>query len=229
MAYNYSLFDLIGPIMVGPSSSHTAGAARLARLARSIFGKTPSVCNIKLYGSFAETYQGHGSHLAIAAGLMGWLHDDERISTSLKAMEQEGLNYSFLPQINSNDYHPNTLSFTMTNQEQSHTNYVLGHSLGGGVVEVSEIDGFRVSLRGAQHSLLIFHLDRPGVITRVTRALADDEINISSMNVSRAARGTNSLMVIEVDNLISARALREIAELKNVTKFISLEPIGGLS
>ncbi len=222
----FSVFDLIGPVMIGPSSSHTAGAVRLGGLARAIFAADVVRCQCYLHGSFAETYKGHGTHLALAAGLMGWLPDDERIRDSLTIAEQAGLEFTFHPCDLGEEQHPNTVKLMMQGDGgQSMT--VMGSSLGGGLVMVNEVNGFPVQISGSSHATLVVHLDRPGVVARVTRALADDDNNISHMTVSRTDRGSDALMVIETDQPVSARAMVEMRSLLNVKTVSAIQPIGG--
>ncbi len=221
-----SVFDLIGPVMIGPSSSHTAGAVRLGGLARAIFARDIVGCQFYLHGSFAETYKGHGTHLALSAGLMGWLPDDDRIRDSLAIADGAGLAFSFHPTDLGDDYHPNTVKMVIQG-DGDHRMTVVGSSLGGGLVAVSEINDFSVQISGTSHALLVVHLDRPGVVARVTRALADDDTNISYMTVSRSDRGSNALMVIETDQPVSARAMMEMRSLLNVRSVSAIEPIGG--
>lgn len=221
-----SVFDLIGPVMIGPSSSHTAGAVRLGNLARAIFSQEVMHCESYLHGSFAETYKGHGTHLALAAGLMGWLPDDARIKESLSIAESSGRLFSFHPCDLGDDYHPNTVKMVMVGSDDQ-TMTVVGSSTGGGVIAVSEIDGFSVQISGTSYALMVVHLDRPGVVARVTRTLADDENNISFMTVARTDKGSNALMVIETDQPVSDRAMLEMRALLHVKAVSAIQPIGG--
>ena len=162
-----NLVDIIGPVMIGPSSSHTAGAVRLGLLAASILGGKPVKAEINLHGSFAETYQGHGTDMALLAGLMGWMPDDERIPEAASYAASEGLVYSFNKIDLGNMAHPNTVLFKLTSASGSYCE-IIGSSVGGGQVKVTEIDGFPVELTGRLPAILTVHIDTRGVIALVT-------------------------------------------------------------
>jgi L-serine dehydratase len=196
MARQRSIFDIVGPIMIGPSSSHTAGAVRLGRLARAVFGGRPERAIITLHGSFASTGSGHGTDLALVAGLLGFCPDDERISRSPEIAKAEGLEISFRT-ADLGEVHPNTAEFELLSPENRMV--VRGSSLGGGDVEVTDIDGFEVSITGELPVLVVEHQDRPGEIAAVSGALAQSGINIAAMSVSREKRGARALMLIETD------------------------------
>ncbi len=193
-----NLFDIIGPVMIGPSSSHTAGAARLGFLARKVLGGRPVKATISLYGSFAHTYKGHGTDLALVAGLLGWLPDDERLPHSFGAAREAGLEFAFVLKSDEEFVHPNTAHFILESEE-GYTCEVGGASLGGGRVVVSDIDGFPVELTGELAAILTIHDDRPGVVAAVSRILAENAINIASMRVFRQQKGGLAAMVIEAD------------------------------
>lgn len=202
MARQRSVFDIIGPIMIGPSSSHTAGAVRLGELARAIFGGTPASVRILLHGSFASTGPGHGTDLALIAGLLGMRPDDERIPHAFTVAEEFGMHVEFAEE-DLGDAHPNTAVFNLVDAEGRQMR-VLGSSLGGGDVVVTEIDCFDVEMTGELPLLIVAHIDRPGVIAAVTRVLADSGVNVASMRVSRERRGADALMLIETDHPIDA-------------------------
>lgn len=196
-----NVIDVIGPVMIGPSSSHTAGAVRLGLLARSILGAQPVKAEIGLHGSFAQTYRGHGTDVALLAGLVGWLPDDARIPQARTLAAEEGLAYEFSI-INLGDLtHPNTVKFKLTAQDGT-TCEVIGSSVGGGQVLVSSIDGFEVELSGRLPALLIAHTDKPGVIALVSSALASAGVNIASMRVFRTKKGGVAAMILECDNIV---------------------------
>lgn len=197
MARQRSLFDVVGPVMIGPSSSHTAGAVRLGALARAIFGEQLSRTLIGLHGSFASTGVGHGTDLALVAGLLGFAPDDQRISTALDAARRAGVSVEF-SEIDLGEAHPNTAVFELTDAA-GHTMIIRGSSLGGGVVVVSAIDDFEVEANGELPLLVVEHLDRPGEVAVVTGLLADSGVNIAEMRVSRERRGARALMLIETD------------------------------
>ena len=185
--------------MVGPSSSHTAGACRLGLLARNLVGGTPERAIVELHGSFARTGEGHGTDKAIAGGLMGFRTDDERIRSALDIAEREGLKFSFEKTKlgEENEVHPNTVRITVERADRKHV--MLGSSLGAGRVVVTEIDGFPVELHGNHHTIVLVAEDVKGSIARIAGILADDGINIATLRLTRKHKGGDAFMVIEVD------------------------------
>ncbi|HEU4963076.1 MAG TPA: L-serine ammonia-lyase, iron-sulfur-dependent subunit beta [Bacilli bacterium] len=214
-------FDIIGPIMIGPSSSHTAGAARLGRVARALFAEQPDAVEILLYGSFAKTYKGHGTDVALVAGLLDFETHDPRIPQSLQIAKLQRMAVNFRTD-HKPDYHPNTVRLTMTKGERSFT--ILGCSIGGGAIEVLEINGFKVKVTGAYPTLVIPHHDRPGVVAGVTTILSKHGLNISMMEVSRRGRGSDALMIISSDEEPSAEAVAEIEQLEAVKQVARINP-----
>ena len=192
-----SLLDIIGPVMVGPSSSHTAGACRLGLLARGAVGGTPESARVELHGSFARTGEGHGTDKAIAGGLMGFRPDDERLRAALEIAEREGLEYRFEKATIADEAHPNTARLTL--RRQGREAVVLGSSLGAGRVLISEIDGFPVEITGSYHTIVLVAEDVRGSIARIAGLLADQGINIATLRLTRKRRGGDAFMVIEVD------------------------------
>jgi len=194
-----SLLDSIGPVMVGPSSSHTAGACRLGLLARCLVGGTPERARIELHGSFARTGEGHGTDKAIVGGLMGFRPDDERIREALGIAEREGLDYRFEKTTlgEESEVHPNTVRVTVERGDR--TSVMVGSSLGAGRVLVTEIDGFPVEVTGNYHTIVLVAEDVPGSVARIATILADDGINIATLRLTRKQRGGDAFMVIEVD------------------------------
>ena len=193
-----SLLDIIGPVMVGPSSSHTAGACRLGLLARCLVGGTPEKATIELHGSFARTGEGHGTDKAIAAGLMGFRPDDERIRGALEIVEREGLNYNFEKTTLGDDIHPNTVRISLERGDR-HAR-MTGASLGAGRVLVSDIDGYPVEVTGNLNTIVLVAEDVKGSIARIAGLLADNNINIATLRLTRKERGGDAFMVIEVDD-----------------------------
>jgi L-serine dehydratase len=193
-----SLLDIIGPVMVGPSSSHTAGACRLGLLARCLVGGTPERATIELHGSFARTGEGHGTDKAIVGGLMGFRPDDERLRTALDIMEQEGLDYRFEKTSLGDDAHPNTVRITLERGDRR--SQMVGASLGAGRVMVTEIDGYPVEVSGNLHTIVLVAEDVKGSIARIAGILADADLNIATLKLTRKARGGDAFMVIEIDN-----------------------------
>ncbi|HVZ77178.1 MAG TPA: L-serine ammonia-lyase, iron-sulfur-dependent subunit beta [Gemmatimonadaceae bacterium] len=192
-----SLLDIIGPVMVGPSSSHTAGACRLGLLARCLVGGTPDRARIELHGSFARTGEGHGTDKAIVGGLMGFRPDDDRIRTALEIAEREGLDYTFDKTTIDDDAHPNTTRITVERGDRR--SVMVGSSLGAGRVLVTEIDGYPVEVTGNHPTIVLVAEDIKGSIARIAGLLADDGINIATLRLTRKHRGGDAFMVIEVD------------------------------
>ena len=208
-----SLLDIIGPVMVGPSSSHTAGACRLGLLARCLVGGTPETARIELHGSFARTGEGHGTDKAIVAGLMGFATDDDRIRTALEIAEREGLAYKFEKTTLGEEpaVHPNTARITIHRGDRSAT--MVGSSLGAGRVLVTEIDGYPVEVTGNYNTVVLVAEDVKGSVARIASLLAEDNINIATLRLTRKARGGDAFMVIEVDEMPSTVLRDRIREL----------------
>jgi L-serine dehydratase len=203
-----SLFDIIGPVMVGPSSSHTAGACRLGLMARAIFGGTPATAHIALHGSFAATGEGHGTHRALVGGLVGIAPDDLRLRQAYDEAKAAGLEWSFENVVLDDDAHPNTAVLTL--ERDGEKVRVRGASVGGGRVEVTGIDGFPVSLGGDYHTLVVLARDEPGTIMTITGLCAAQHINLATMRVDRTGRHKEALMTIEADAPIPAEVLEEL-------------------
>lgn len=210
-----SVFDIIGPIMIGPSSSHTAGAARIGRVARSLFGRQPKWANISFYGSFAKTYKGHGTDVAIVGGLLDFDTYDERIKTSLQIADSLGVTISFHEEDAITD-HPNTAKVVIGDDDGELE--LVGISIGGGKIEITELNGFALKLSGNHPALLVVHDDRYGAIAGVANVLAKFAINIGHMEVSRKEKGQKALMTIEVDQNIDDAVIQELTALPNITQ-----------
>lgn len=208
-----SVFDIIGPIMIGPSSSHTAGAARIGRVARSLFGREPKWAAISFYGSFAKTFKGHGTDVAIIGGLLDFDTFDERIKTSLEIADQKGMKVTFTEEEAITD-HPNTAR-VIIGDDQGQLELV-GISIGGGKIEITELNGFELKLSGNHPAILVVHNDRFGAIAAVANVLAKYTINIGHMNVARKEKGKLALMTIEVDQNIDTAVLDELKTLPNI-------------
>ena len=193
-----SLLDIIGPVMVGPSSSHTAGACRLGLLARCLVGGTPQSARIELHGSFARTGEGHGTDKAIVAGLMGFRPDDDRIRTSLEIAEREGLDYRFEKTTLADDAHPNSVRITLDRNDRHAV--MTGASLGAGRVLVSDIDGYPVEVTGNYNTIVLVAEDIPGSVARIATLLANHRLNIATLRLTRQQRGGDAFMVIEIDD-----------------------------
>jgi L-serine dehydratase len=203
-----SLFDILGPVMVGPSSSHTAGACRLALMARAIMGGMPEHARIMLHGSFAKTGEGHGTHRALVGGLAGIAPDDLRLRHAYDEARSAGLVWDFEDVDLGEDAHPNTAIFEL--KRGAETVVIRGASIGGGRIEVTEIDGFPVALGGDYHTLVILARDEPGTIMTITGLCASQGINLATMRVDRTGRRKDALMTIEADAPVPDLVLDEL-------------------
>lgn len=217
------LLDQIGPVMIGPSSSHTAGACRLALLARHVLGAPPRKAQLVLHGSFAKTAKGHGTDVALAGGLLGFLPDDPRIVNARELAEIAKLELEYTT-ADLGDIHPNSVRIELTD-EAGETVTVLGSSLGAGFVRLKQVNGFDVHVSGAYHTLLVLHTDRPGVIARVASVVADDDGNIATAFSARQKRGGHAMMSVEIDKPLADYAARYIAELPYVHWFRQLPEV----
>lgn len=224
MNNTFSAFDIIGPAMVGPSSSHTAGAVRLGLLARGICaGGTafyPSVL-IELHGSFAATGEGHATDRGIVAGLLGMLPDDERLKDSLSLARGNGMNVEFRKVDLGASAHPNTarITYLFPNGERLS---VTGMSIGGGNVRIHEIDGFETDLTGELHALIFWHMDRPGFLARVTGLLACIEVNIATIQTTRRMRNQEALTIIKVDAPLPADCMSVLRKIPFVHRLLAV-------
>jgi L-serine dehydratase len=194
-----SLLDIIGPVMVGPSSSHTAGACRIGLLARCLVGGTPERARIELHGSFARTGEGHGTDKAIAGGLMGFRPDDERLRDALEIADREQLDYVFEKTTLSDDAHPNTARLTLERGDRHAV--MTGSSLGAGRILVTEINGYKVEVTGNYHTIVLIAEDVKGSVAAIASVLAEHGINIATLRLTRKERGGDAFMVIEVDEI----------------------------
>lgn len=192
-----SILDIIGPVMVGPSSSHTAGACRIGLLARCLVGGTPERARIELHGSFARTGEGHGTDKAIVAGLLGFRPDDDRIRGALDIAAREGLDYEFEKTTIADDVHPNTTRITLERGDRKAE--MVGSSLGAGRVLITEIDGYPVEVTGNYHTVVLVAEDIKGSVARIASLLADYNLNIATLKLTRKKRGGDAFMVIELD------------------------------
>ena len=208
-----SVFDIIGPVMIGPSSSHTAGAARMGQVARQLFRHEPERVSISLYGSFAKTYRGHGTDVALIGGILGFETDDLRIPDALDIAKELEIEVEFIEE-DANAPHPNTARIRLNKGEEEMGGG--GWSRGGGKVEGGELSGLGRRLSGTSPALLIVNNDRFGAIAAVASILAKREINISTMSVSRKEKGRRALMVIETDELLADEVIEEIKAQQNI-------------
>lgn len=212
----------MGPVMVGPSSSHTAGTARLGRVAHEILDEDPTAVHFYLHPPLAATYRGHGSDFALVGGAIGLNVDDPTIPEAIRIAEQDGVTIEFSEE-DLGDVHPNTVRIEIKGPKREVE--IVGSSTGGGVIEVFRINGFQARFRGDSPSLLLFYRDRPGMISEVTKIIAEEGINIASLYCSRKQRGKDAFMEIDVDSPIAGSALQRICSLPDVDEARYLDRI----
>ena len=215
-----NLFDILGPVMVGPSSSHTAGAVRIGYIARKLLQETPVKVEILLHGSFATTGVGHGTDRALIAGLLGMKPDDIRIPHSFEIAEESGLVFSF-GTVNLRDAHPNTAVLKLEGESGKQME-VQGVSIGGGRVLIQKLNGLEVNFSGECNTLVIQNLDTPGSVAKVTSILFWKSVNIATMQLCRDKRGGYAMMVLETDEEIWESSVRELQNLDGVLQVIYL-------
>ncbi len=211
MTEKSSVFDMIGPVMIGPSSSHTAGVVRIARAAIRLLGAAPEEAVITFYNSFARTYEGHGSDRAIVAGLLDFKTDDKRIKEAFSYASTHGLTYTFRSVGNASTMHPNTIKLNL--KGGGNEVEVIGQSRGGGVISIVEVDGFSSSFSATLHTLIIDADDKKGSIAFIASVLAHDDCNIATMNVSRKGRNEMARQFIEMDSGIKPITLEYLKQL----------------
>ena len=208
------IFDILGPVMVGPSSSHTAGAARIGAMARTLLGADVTDARIHLHGSFAETGRGHGTDRALVAGLLGMKPDDLRIPNAFEEAEKAGLRYT-IDEIDLRDAHPNTALLELTGANGREMT-VQASSLGGGRIMVNRLDGIEVNFTGESNTLVVRNQDEYGSVAAVTNILNQLRVNVANMSVHRHKRGGDALMVIETDQHIKPKQVEFISELPGI-------------
>lgn len=219
-----SIFDILGPVMVGPSSSHTAGAARIGMIARQLFGRQPEKAAVYLHGSFAATGKGHGTDKALIAGLLGMKPDDMRIPDSFKIAKEEGMEFIIEPR-EIKEAHPNTAQIIM-DAEGVNTMKIQAYSIGGGRIRVCKLDGIDVNFSGESYTLIIRNVDEPGRIMDVSAALTDASINIATMQVFRDKRGGSAVMVVETDQVVPQKAIDDLESKPGIIRVKFLNPNG---
>ena len=218
-----SIFSVLGPIMIGPSSSHTAGAVRIGRAARTIFNKNIVKAQFRLHGSFAETYKGHGTDRALVAGILGMKPDDENIRESFKIAEEQGIKVSF-EAVNLGDVHPNTVEIILYMLDDSSVN-VKASSIGGGAIKIIEIDGEKVNFNGDLPVLIVRHMDQQGMISNMTGIIADAGINIANLRVTREGKGQIATTIIETDTIVSPINVKKIESLYGIISVRAIDCI----
>jgi L-serine dehydratase len=223
----YGVFDILGPIMIGPSSSHTAGAARLAKVAAIVSGGNIKKVEFLLHGSFAQTYKGHGTDKALVAGILNMEPWDENLKKSFEIAHEAGIEIKFI-ETDLGDVHPNTVKFIIT-KEDGFITEVTGSSIGGGNILIFNIDGQNVEFTGERPTILTQHRDLPGVISKISSVLFEENINIANMRVYRSGKGKMATMAMETDSIILEDVkdrIKNIAEIESV-KFINPIVEGG--
>ena len=210
-----SVFDVLGPNMIGPSSSHTAGAAKIAYLAQKMITGPLIQVDFTLYGSFARTYRGHGTDRALLGGIMGFTTDDMRIRNSFEIAENKGIAFTFQPDEEETDVHPNTVDIHMVNKAGQEMT-VRGESLGGGKVRISRINKVQVDFTGEYSAVIVIQKDRPGVVAHITKALSDRNVNIAFMRLFREGKGNVAYTIVESDGHLPENIREELLKNEHV-------------
>ena len=206
-----SVFDVLGPNMIGPSSSHTAGACAIAYLAQKMKSAPLKNVTFTLYGSFAKTYRGHGTDRALLGGIMGFATDDVRIRDSFSIAKERGIGFEFLTNEEETEVHPNTVDIQMTGTDGSEMT-VRGESLGGGKVRIVRINQVQVDFTGEYNSVIVIKQDKPGVAAHITRCLSDRHVNIAFMRIFRESKGETAYTIVESDNPLPEDIRKQLSE-----------------
>ena len=218
-----SVFDVLGPNMIGPSSSHTAGACAIAYLAQKMKSGVLQEVEFTLYGSFAKTCRGHGTDRALLGGIMGFATDAVRIRDSFEIAEERGITFRFIPDEKETDIHPNTVDIRMVNDSGA-VMTVRGESLGGGKVKIVRINQVQVDFTGEYNAVIIIQKDRPGVAAHITRILSDRNVNIAFMRLFRESRGEKAYTIVESDNRLPEDITEKLLENPNVQDVMLIQP-----
>ncbi|MCQ2481392.1 MAG: L-serine ammonia-lyase, iron-sulfur-dependent subunit beta [Clostridia bacterium] len=218
-----NIFDILGPVMVGPSSSHTAGAVKIGYISQKLMGEPIVKANIALYGSFLLTGKGHGTTKAIVAGLLGMKPDDENIPYSFEIAEQQNLDF-VISEANLKDAHPNSVLLQLVGKSGKKLD-IIGESLGGSIINIAKIDGLSANISGDYPTLICSNTDVPGMVAKVSTILAINNVNIANLQLYRSSRGKNSVFIAECDQEINKECLKEIGNLNGIVKvsYLSLE------
>lgn len=211
-----NLFDIIGPVMVGPSSSHTAGAVKIGYVARKLLGEPVKKAEILLYGSFLATGKGHGTQLALVAGLLGMQPDDPRIPNSFETAKEMGMEFQ-LGEADLKDAHPNSVMLKLTGERGKYME-VVGESVGGSRINIASIDGMAAGFSGEKPTLLVHNQDRPGYVAEVSGRLSGEQVNIATMQLGRLSRGGSALMVIECDDEVPCQVISWLQNLEGIDR-----------
>ncbi|MEG2018734.1 MAG: L-serine ammonia-lyase, iron-sulfur-dependent subunit beta [Clostridium sp.] len=224
----FGVFEILGPIMIGPSSSHTAGAARLGKIAKTIAANDIKKVTFLLHGSFAKTYKGHGTDRALVAGVLGMDPSDERLRDSMEIAKDRGLIIEFVEQ-DLGQVHPNTVKFLMEDINGKNSE-IMGSSIGGGNIEINEINGNSVHISGAYSTMITCHDDIPGTVAKVSDIIYSNKINIAFLKLVRAQKGKGATMTFELDNDVSDSLLNSVKKIEGINKVIVIninKEIGG--
>lgn len=211
-----NIFEILGPVMVGPSSSHTAGAVRIGYVCRKLMGEKIVTADIELYGSFLLTGKGHGTPQAIVAGLLGMTPDDARIPDSFEIAKAQGLKFT-IGEAKLKEAHPNSVLLKLTGESGKELE-VIGESLGGSIINIAQIDGLPANISGDYPTLIASNMDVPGMVAKVSKVLFKAKINIAQMHLYRASRGKNSVLIAECDQEIEDKTLNDIKDLDGIMK-----------
>lgn len=211
-----NIFEILGPVMVGPSSSHTAGAVRIGYVCRKLMGEKIVTADIELYGSFLLTGKGHGTPQAIVAGLLGMTPDDARIPDSFEIANAQGLKFT-IGEAKLKEAHPNSVLLKLTGESGKELE-VIGESLGGSIINIAQIDGLPANISGDYPTLIASNMDVPGMVAKVSKVLFEAKINIAQMHLYRASRGKNSVLIAECDQEIENKTLNDIRDLDGIMK-----------
>lgn len=217
MEISMNLFDVVGPVMVGPSSSHTAGAVRIGNVSRKLLGDEIKEARIGLHGSFLATGKGHGTDKALIAGLMGFAVDDDRIPNSFALAAEKGMVFSFSAIDLGEEAHPNSARLELTSVSGRQLE-IVGASVGGGRIMIKELDGLEANFSGDYPTLIVHNEDQPGHVAEVTSMLQHKSVNIATMQLYRSGRGGHAVMVIECDQEIPQESVRWLGHLEGVEK-----------
>lgn len=211
-----NIFEILGPVMVGPSSSHTAGAVRIGYVCRKLMGEKIVIADIGLYGSFLLTGKGHGTPQAIVAGLLGMTPDDAKIPNSFEIAKAQGLKFT-IGEAKLKEAHPNSVLLKLTGESGKELE-VIGESLGGSIINIAQIDGLPANISGDYPTLIASNMDVPGMVAKVSEVLFEAKINIAQMHLYRASRGKNSVLIAECDQEIEDKTLNDIRDLDGIMK-----------
>lgn len=211
-----NIFEILGPVMVGPSSSHTAGAVRIGYVCRKLMGEKIVTADIELYGSFLLTGKGHGTPQAIVAGLLGMTPDDAKIPDSFEIAKAQGLKFT-IGEAKLKEAHPNSVLLKLTGESGKELE-VIGESLGGSIINIAQIDGLPANISGDYPTLIASNMDVPGMVAKVSKVLFEAKINIAQMHLYRASRGKNSVLIAECDQEIENKTLNDIRDLDGIMK-----------